>query len=84
MFTVSMGLWWAMFAVGRGSVGADSGLSLLLVGWCWAVFTIGGVVLGCCWCWWGGAGPGSSLLMLGVVMGHHLGGWWTGGYHFYD
>jgi len=32
-------------------------------------------VLGHCRCLWGGAGPGSSLLMLGVVMGHRLGGW---------
>ena len=59
MFAVGRGLWWAMFVVGRGSVGADSGLSLLLVGWCWTMFTIGGVVLvvGHCHChWWGGAG----------------------------
>jgi len=53
------------------------------------MFAVGGVVLvvGRCHCrWWGGvghchhswdgAGPGSSSLMLGVVMGHHLGGWW--------
>ena len=33
-------------------------------------------MLGHCWCLWGGAGPGSSSLMLGVVMGHCLGGWW--------
>ena len=71
MFTVGMGSWWAVFAVGRGSwwavfiirrgsVGADSGPLLLFVG-------AGS---------WGGAGPGSLSLMLGVVMGHRLGGWW--------
>jgi len=76
--------------------GAGSGpLSLPLVGWCWAIVIIRGVVLGHCphrwwgdagplsslvgWCcrhWWGGAGPGSLSPMLGVVMGHRLGGWW--------
>jgi len=87
VFTVGMGLWWAVFAIGRGSwwamfvvrrgsVGADSGpLSsfmgagswggagpcLPLVGWCWywAVVIVGGVVMGCCQCSWGG----------GVVLG---------------
>ena len=57
--------------------GAGSGpLSSLLVGWCWAVVVIHGVVLGRCRRSWGGAGPGSLSLMLGVVMGHRLGGWW--------
>ena len=83
MFTVGMGLWWAMFAIGRGLwwavfvihrgwVGADSGplssfvgtglwggagsgpLSSLLVGWCWAIVVVRGVVLGLgphCRCW---------------------------------
>ena len=36
-----VGLWWAMFIVHRGSVGADSGLLLSFMG------------AG----WWGGAGP---------------------------
>jgi len=88
MFTVGMGLWWAVFAIGRGLwwamfvvrrelVGADSGpLSSPLVGWCWAVVVVREVVLGHCRRSWGGAGPGSSSLMLGVVMGHRLGGWW--------
>jgi len=53
--------------------GAGSGPFL---GWCWAVVVVPGVVLGCCWRSWGGAGPGSSSPMLGVVMGHRLGGWW--------
>ena len=47
-----------------------------------------GVVLGRVRRWWGGAGPLSSLVgwcwavvgvggvVLGVVMGHRLGGWW--------
>jgi len=48
----------------------------LLVGWCWAIVIIRGVVLGRCRHSWGGAGPGSSSPMLGVVMGHCLGGWW--------
>jgi len=57
--------------------GAGSGqLSLPLVGWCWAIVVVGGVVLGHCQCSWGGAGPESSSPMLGVVMGHCLGGWW--------
>jgi len=57
--------------------GAGSGpLSSLLVGWCWAVAVICGVVLGHWQHSWGGAGPGSSSPMLGVVMGHCLGGWW--------
>jgi len=70
VFAIGMGSWWAVFVVRRGSVGADSGpLSLFvgagswggagpcspLVGWCWAVVLIGGVVLGRCRCWWGGA-----------------------------
>jgi len=46
------------------------------VGWCWywAVVVVGGVVMGRCRRSWGGAGPGSSSPMLGVVMGHRLGG----------
>ena len=57
--------------------GAGSGLlSWLLVGWCWASVVVGGVVLGHCGRSWGGAGPGSLSPMLGVVMGHRLGGWW--------
>jgi len=64
--------------MGAGSWGgAGSGpLSSPLVGWCWAVVVIRGVVLGCCRCLWGGAGPGSLSPMLGMVMGHRLGGWW--------
>jgi len=64
VFTVGMGLWWAVFVIGRGLVGADSGplslfmgagwwggagsgpLSLPLVGWCWAIVSVHGVVLG--------------------------------------
>jgi len=60
MFAVGMGSWWAIFIVCRGSVGADSGPLLSFVGWCWAVFTIRGVVLvvgHCRRCSWGGAGP---------------------------
>jgi len=52
------------------------------------MFAVRGVVLEvgrCRRCWggvghchhsWGGAGPGSLSPMLGVVMGHRLGGWW--------
>jgi len=74
MFAVGMGSWWAMFVVGRGLVGADSGplslfvgtgswggagLCLLLVGWCWAVVSVCGVVLG------GGDGPSSWWVVVG-------------------
>ena len=75
-------LWVLVHGVVLGCVrcwwgGAGSGpLSSPLVGWCWAIVIIGGVVLGCCRCSWGGAGPGSLSPMLGVVMAHHLGGWW--------
>jgi len=40
--TVGRGSWWAMFVICRGLVGADSGLLLLLVGWCWAVVVVHG------------------------------------------
>jgi len=61
--------------VRRSWGGAGSGLlSSLFLGWCWAIVVIPGVVLGHCRCSWGGAG--SSSPMLGVVMGHSLGGWW--------
>jgi len=71
--------------VGAGSWGG-AGLCSPFVGWCWkwavvidvgvvwAVVIVRGVVLGRCQHSWGGAGPGSSSPMLGVVMGHHLGG----------
>ena len=57
--------------------GAGSGLlSLPLVGWCWAIVIVRGVVLGRSlssplvgWCW-------AIVGVRGVVMGHHLGGWW--------
>ena len=64
--------------MGTGSWGgAGSGpLSSPLLGWCWAIVVVPGVVLGHCQCLWGGAGPGSSSPMLGVVMGHSLGRWW--------
>jgi len=89
VFAVGRGSWWAVFIVRRGPVGADSGLlssfvgagswggagpCSLFVGWCWAIVVVPGVVLGRCWHSWGGAG--SSSPMLGVVMGHSLGGWW--------
>jgi len=74
MFAVGRGSWWAVFVVRRGSVGADSGLLSLfvgagswggagpcspLVGWCWAVVLVGGVVLG------GGDGPSSWWVVVG-------------------
>jgi len=63
--------------VGAGSWGG-AGPCSPFVGWCWywAIVVVGGVVMGRCRRWWGGAGPGSSSPMLGVVMGHRLGGWW--------
>ena len=62
MFAVGRGSWWAVFVVHRGSVGADSGPLSSFVGWCWAMFAVGGVVLGRCPHWWGGAGPLSVLV----------------------
>ena len=46
VLTVGMGLWWAVFIICRGSVGADSGLLSSFVG-------AGS---------WGGAGPCSPLV----------------------
>jgi len=79
-----VGWCWAVVIVGGVVLGrcrhrwwGGAGLLSLLVGWCWAVvIAIGGVVLGRCRHSWGGAGPGSLSPMLGVVMGHRLGGWW--------
>jgi len=75
--------WWEVVGGVRRSWGGVRRVGgRWFVGWCWkwavgvvwAVVVIRGVVLGCCQRSWGGAGPGSSSPMLGVVMGHRLGG----------
>jgi len=58
------GLWWAMFIVRRGSVGADSGLLSSFVG----AGSWGGArpclpLVGWCWYW-------AVVVVGGVVMGH--------------
>jgi len=79
VFAVGMGLWWAMFAIGRGSVGADSGpLSSFMGAGSWGGAGTGwggdgllSVFVGWCWAWvliadaGGGDGPSSWWVVVG-------------------